>query len=174
MIFVDPELPVKVHNLLYVTPCSDHPFVKNPHALKFVNQVGKKNRNQYSNLRRIFVNRAPHWPRQISNMDEISPLLARYNFKEFVPDGLSLEAQADVFSSASVVIGIMGAGMTNMVFCGAETPILCLSPDGWPEPFFGIRLQCVTIRIVHYLGVQYLKIWSGLCIRDRSNCLLST
>lgn len=135
-IFIDPETPVRVHNLLYTTPCSDHPFLKNPHALEFIKKVGTQNKNVADNSMRIFVNRAQSWPRRIRNYDKISPLLARYGFKEFIPDGLSLKNQVDVFSSAGVIVGIMGAAMANMAFCQARTPILCLAPDGWPEPYF--------------------------------------
>jgi hypothetical protein len=134
--FVDPEIPVRVKDLLYVTPCSVHPFLKNPDALAFVRDLGRRTVASATPGRRLFVNRADHWPRRLTNIADLSPILSEHGFVELVTDGLSLREQIDAFAQAEIVAGIMGASMTSTVFCPPGTPLLYLAPSGWNEPFF--------------------------------------
>ncbi len=49
---------------------------------------------------------------------------------------MTFEEQVELFSDAAIVVGIMGAAMTNTIFCAPGTPIVHLSCKGWAEPYF--------------------------------------
>jgi len=134
--FVDRDIPLRVRDLLYVTPCSEHPFVKNPQALAYLRDLGQRAAPAAASERRLFVNRGERWPRRLSNFADLAPVLRDHGFEEIVTDDLSLREQIAAFAGAGIVAGIMGAGMTNTVFSPPGTPLLCLAPSGWAEPFF--------------------------------------
>lgn len=134
--FVDREIPVRVRNLLYVTPCSEHPFVKNPQAMAYVRDLGRRAAPAAAPGRRLFVNRAERWPRHLSNFADLVPVLRAHGFEDLIADDLSLREQIEAFAGADIVAGIMGASMTSTIFCPPGTPLLYLAPSGWMEPFF--------------------------------------
>lgn len=65
---------------------------------------------------RIFLTRNRKRLRYIENIHDLIPLLHKYNFHIADTDNLSLVKQAELFSNASHLIGIHGAGMTNIIF----------------------------------------------------------
>lgn len=134
--FVDPEVPLRVNDLLYVTPCSLHPFLKNPHAMNYVRDLGSRSVATGVPTRLLFVNRAERWPRRLTNIADLSTIFRERGFTELTTEGMSLREQIEAFAQAEVVVGIMGASMTSTVFCPPGTPLLYLAPSGWYEPFF--------------------------------------
>jgi capsular polysaccharide biosynthesis protein len=74
--------------------------------------------------------------RSLVNMDAIRGLLERRGFSIVEPEELSIAHQAAAFASADVVVGVMGATLTNTVFCRPRTRVIHLAPEGWLEPFY--------------------------------------
>ncbi len=65
---------------------------------------------------RIFIGRKPGRGRNILNMSEVRAVLDKYEFAYVECDELSVRQQVDVFQHAGYVIGIHGAGLTNIIF----------------------------------------------------------
>lgn len=70
------------------------------------------------NGKALFVNRTG--TRRITNFDKIKPILNEFDVKEFDPGKLNMREQAEVFNRATHIIGIHGAGLTNVMFCNYE------------------------------------------------------
>ena len=51
-------------------------------------------------------------------------VLASFKFEEILPEQLSVQEQAELFASASAVVGPHGAGLTNIVFCKPQTKVI--------------------------------------------------
>lgn len=66
--------------------------------------------------KRIFVNRNKKRGRNILNINEVTRILEKYSFEIIECDNLSIRQQIDVFQNAVHVIGIHGAGLTNIVY----------------------------------------------------------
>jgi hypothetical protein len=66
----------------------------------------------------IFINRAG--TRHIVNFKEVKSVLNKHSIDVFEPGNMNMKDQAKLFNSASHIIGIHGAGMTNLVFCNHE------------------------------------------------------
>ncbi len=90
---------------------------------------------------KIFVSRLKESKRQIVNQDELLPLLERRGFTIVTPGRLSLDEQCRSFSAARIIVGAMGAELTNMVFCAAGSRVLALVPQGMPDTFFWFLAQ---------------------------------
>jgi capsular polysaccharide biosynthesis protein len=64
----------------------------------------------------IFVNRSSLGTRHISNFDVLKPILENLRASIIDPGSMNVREQAELFNSATHVIGIHGAGMTNVAF----------------------------------------------------------
>ena len=71
---------------------------------------------QDTSQRRIFLKRTPSRGRHLTNADEVEEICRRHGFEIIDTDGMSFEDQARTFSQARYVIGVHGAGLTNLLF----------------------------------------------------------
>lgn len=97
-----------------------------------------------SGSRRLFVLRGANAAngRQFRNQDKVSALAQAYGFELVDPAGLDLVQQAALFSTAGVLLGAHGAGLTNLIFrAGAPCHIIELfSPTmGSPQYYMLAR-----------------------------------
>lgn len=141
--------------LYHVTPCSLEPALKSPEATatmrarllsgtrfarakyalgRLVSSADGGGRN---GGKRLFVDRAVSRGRTPTNRSEIVTFLKGRGFEIIDPEALSPRQQVVRFARASTVVGIMGAAMTNVVFCPPGSRILDIAPDPeWTDPFF--------------------------------------
>lgn len=141
--------------LYHATPCSYQPVAKSPAGIGSVRHLLRRNtrvarrralmeRMKAAPLdtlkgagRRIFIDRQQFRGRAIVNRAEIMPILEKRGFEIVDPETMSPTEQVVRFAYANFVVGIMGAAMTNTVFCLPGTRVVHLSPDaGWADPFF--------------------------------------
>jgi hypothetical protein len=83
--------------------------------------------NQVSN-RRIFIDRGLAATRRILNNEEFVDILKKYDFESVQLEKLSFNQQIKVFVEASFVLGVHGAGLTNIVFCRPDTKVVEILP----------------------------------------------
>lgn len=87
---------------------------------------------------RIYVDRSGGNTRMIENVSEFRELLQEYQFESVFLEDLEFEEQVHLFRHADVVLGVHGAGLTNMVFNRKPNsqlleilPPLCATGDYW-------------------------------------------
>lgn len=73
--------------------------------------------------RKIYVTRNDANYRLLSNEDEIYPLLKEEGFKRVFASELSFEEQVMLFSHAHIILGLHGAGLTNMMWMAANSVV---------------------------------------------------
>lgn len=88
-----------------------------------------------SALKRILIRR-PDGPRRISNEDALCRALVPHGFIPVNPAQLSLRQQISLLKDADVVIGALGAGLTNVVFAHRGALVINLAPATMPDTFF--------------------------------------
>ena len=124
-VYLDQEKPCKVQELLltsYTAPTGNYNkllLVKLAKRFrKWVVEEGQKNSNQDlgHSKRKIYVSRANTYRRKISNESELLPIFNKYQFEIIFPENLRFEDQIKLYYSSSVLIGLHGAGLTNMMF----------------------------------------------------------
>lgn len=136
--FIAPDRPCRLRDLYYATPVSYHPRTKNPAAIDFVRSRAAVRipASESQATRKLFVARRPPNSRAIVNFDELWGFLAGLGFEMVEPEVLDFAGQVTLFRDAKIVVGQMGAGMTNSLFCRPATSLIYLAPIGWPEPFY--------------------------------------
>ncbi len=98
--------------------------------------------------RAIFIMRSAKSGRYLENLYQLKPILKEYKVEVVDTDGMSLQEQIELMQSASHLIGIHGAGMTNMAFRGsAHLKILELNPAN--------RISCHYYWLANTLGYTY-------------------
>ena len=135
-----PDMPVVEHpdneiwefaHLHYVPPMD-----KRPDALEALRRAVLGPGLAPPPNRRLFVSRGADESRRLVNETEIVALCERRGFLAVDPALLSLRDQAALFQSASVIVGVKGAAMTNAIFCRPGASMVLLSPDDFRDPFF--------------------------------------
>jgi len=87
--------------------------------------------------RRIFISRADAKTRRILNQAEVDGVLAEFNYESCELTGRTFADQRALFAQASHVVGVHGAGLTNILFAPTGTQVLeilppmCAVPDYW-------------------------------------------
>lgn len=65
---------------------------------------------------KVFISRNDANRRRLQNRDEIMSILSNRGYKSYELASLSFEQQVKLFSQAEEVIGVHGAGLTNLIF----------------------------------------------------------
>lgn len=65
--------------------------------------------------KKIYLSRRDATSRRLINEDEILKILSSHGFEAVALEGLSLEAQINLFSQASHIVAVHGAGLTNLL-----------------------------------------------------------
>jgi capsular polysaccharide biosynthesis protein len=132
-----PRITYSFHELHYVTPTSFHPALKSPQALDFAAAVSTPpSPVDGAAAARIFVTRGPARTRTLINNDAIEEFLHSFGFVTIDVEAMDVADQIRAFYGAKLVVGVMGAAMTNTLFCAPRTRVIHLAPQGWTEPFF--------------------------------------
>ena len=140
VIAVELEAKVFFEELFFVTPVSNHPISKSPEALAYVAHnalsIPLPEEDAERLPSRIFVKRAVSGSRDLLNQSEVEGFLGQSGFVSLDTATMPFMLQAGLFRNAELVIGCMGASMTNSVFSKAGTGVGYLAPNGWIEPFY--------------------------------------
>jgi capsular polysaccharide biosynthesis protein len=95
--------------------------------------------------------------RMCVNEDEVVFLFEKYGFKEVFCEDYSMKEKIGLFKSAKFVAGPIGGGMSNIIFCNADTNVLLINS---PE-FFKInkRLEYALehTNLYHFNQTQFVE-----------------
>lgn len=138
--FLELNRPYRFETLFYATPVSYHPILKSQRALEYAAAAHLAGRPWWERLRRthtkLLVVRRQSRGRVLHNLDTVVTRLEQHGFRVVDPESLSVAHQASLFAAADIVVGVMGAAMTNTIFCRSGSRIIHLAPEGWLEPFY--------------------------------------
>jgi capsular polysaccharide biosynthesis protein len=83
-------------------------------------------------FKKIYISRSKAYRRRVINEAEVVNLLQRYQFEICFLEDLSFEKQVKLLYQAKFVVGLHGAGLTNMMFMQKGSSVLefCANDDG--------------------------------------------
>lgn len=111
--------------------------------------------------KRIFLTRSQKAGRYISNMKDIEPVLKKYGFEIADTGEMSFQEQVDTFAGAEFIIGIHGAGNTNIIFAD-------WSRLKFMEVMPADRIACHYYWLANTLCVNYNVIKGGVLDKQKS------
>ena len=129
---------IKAKNLIV----TDHPVVVSGNATEDTHNIpawiiywlrktflSKKILNNDKNKSKIYIDRGEsindsQTKRLISNEEEVKNYLLKNNFTIMKFHEIEFGKQVDIFNKADCVVGLHGAGLTNLVFCKPKTKVI--------------------------------------------------
>lgn len=116
---------------------------------------------------KIFIGRKKASKRLLLNEEEVKKALEKKNFKTVYLEDLSVKEQIMLFFNAIQIVGVHGAGLTNLLFSQAGSLVLELFPVNYVN-------QCYwTIASYNELEYAYL-LGEGVDITDENNHLFDS
>ncbi|MEI9917928.1 MAG: glycosyltransferase family 61 protein [Bacteroidota bacterium] len=112
------------------------------HRKDLFDEVFKPLRIDTQVSKRVFINRGKSRLRTIGNFEEVMNVLRKHSIEIIDPDLLSPAEQQTIFSQASFIAGIHGAGFTNVYFRNGNCSVLEIFPPPSEDylPFHYIML----------------------------------
>ena len=100
----------------------------------FINDIRKRALHRYASRdatrprARLYVSRADAHHRHVRNERELRAVLGALGFEVLEPGRMTFEAQVQAFAHARCVVGVHGAGLTNIIWTPPGADILELLP----------------------------------------------
>jgi capsular polysaccharide biosynthesis protein len=136
VLFVDASRTYRIPKLYYASPVSYHPIRKHPLALDFLTTRVAQAIPGEGGAERVFLERGAGTGRAMVNEAQIVARLRQSGFAIIRPDRMSFAEQVLALRNARLVVGQMGAAMTNAIFASGDAVLIHLAPEGWIEPFY--------------------------------------
>ncbi|MDG1992257.1 MAG: glycosyltransferase family 61 protein [Pirellulales bacterium] len=108
--------------------------------------LGLQDANDSEPKRLIYIERA-HSRRPV-NADEFSAWRRKHGFDDVWLEDMSFAEQIALFQQAKVVLGVHGAGLTNIIHCRPGTLVVEFMPAGLNRPCYPVLSQLFNLRHV--------------------------
>ncbi|HUW28688.1 MAG TPA: glycosyltransferase 61 family protein [Sulfuriferula sp.] len=129
--------------LLYPSPITNHPAWKSNVSVIYCEQLAKKisaldnsGLEISTSSEYLYVSRSAGFKRRPTNEGDVIDLLVAAKFTVIYPERMSVQEQIVTFSRAKIIVGILGAAMTNIIFSPQMAQIIMFTPDSIPGYFF--------------------------------------
>ncbi|MEB3333649.1 MAG: glycosyltransferase family 61 protein [Cyanobacteriota bacterium] len=104
--------------------------------------------------RRLFISRQGARSRRCLNEDALMAQLAPLGFERLHLEALPMRQQLEAFASAEVVVGVHGAGLTNLVACRQGATLVELLPGDGPFNHYFLMASLLGVRHGHLIGTR--------------------
>lgn len=105
-----------------------------------------------STMRRLFISRRGARSRRCLNEDALMARLAPLGFERLQLEALPVRQQLEAFAGAEVVVGVHGAGLTNVVACREGATLVELLPGDGPFNHYFLMASILGVRHGHLMG----------------------
>jgi hypothetical protein len=111
---------------------------------KLLNAI-KQYENVYQFNTKIFISRQDASARNIINEDEVFALLEQFGFQRYHLTKMSIKEQIILFKNAEIIIGPLGSGLSNILFC---------NPDVKMRELYQARRDCTIWNLSQMVGIH--------------------
>lgn len=132
------------------------------------NSIIRKKKNEIK--RKLYVSRRDAKTRKFVNEEEVIDLLRKYDFKIVELSNYDFSSKVELFNSADVIIGLTGAGLTNLMFCRENAHVIEIFPENFVNYFYasiagqlGLNYDCLIVRNNSFLN-KISKYYGDLAI----------
>jgi capsular polysaccharide biosynthesis protein len=140
--------PIRYETLLLLDGLTNHGIYQSPLCARILSGLAvKAPRGPY---KRIFVRRRAT-TRPLVNEAAVEAALKARGFIAIDPARMTLGEQVTLFKGARLVVGALGAAMTNLAFCDEGTRVVMLTAASFPDTFFWFLCRH---RRHHYLEIR--------------------
>ena|GEM_PF-1812268 len=124
-------------------PCPDHQTNIHPASVQLLREQFNGTTPLPKGSKRLYISRSLARRRHLANEDELFAQLKLRGFEKIHLDQMPFGEQIARFNEADFVIGIHGAGLSNIVFAPSHCTLIELTAKQWPNPCFqNLAKQC--------------------------------
>jgi hypothetical protein len=127
---------VAFDELLYPTPITVQPWIKAPRVIRFLEALGRSMPQARPGPKRIYVTRDPKDSRRLLDEEPVLRIVTQAGYQVVSPGNLDFSAQVAAFREATHVVGILGAGLSNLAFAPRGVHLLALTSETMQDDFF--------------------------------------
>jgi capsular polysaccharide biosynthesis protein len=102
--------------------------------------------------RRLLLSRRQARNRRCCNEDQLLAALTPLGFERVDLEQRSVQDQWQLFAEAAIVMGVHGAGFTNLVACQPGALVVELVPDQGPYSHYYLMASALGLRHGHLIG----------------------
>ena len=106
----------------------------------------EKQQHNFNFSKKVFISREDATTRKMLNEQDVFNVFEKYGFKKYVLSQMSIVEQIALFQGADIIIGSLGSGMTNVIFCKPNVKIFDI---------FQHRCDCTIFYMCQTLGLEY-------------------
>ncbi len=128
------HVPTFFETLYCVQGLTMHGIYMSPLVFNAIDKLSEPARPTPS--RRLYIKRGEGLSRSIVNAGAFEKRLLAQGFSVIEPEKLDFAEQIAQFKGAESIVGIAGAGMTNIAFSGSNANVVILYPQSMPDTFF--------------------------------------
>ncbi|ACL61107.1 glycosyltransferase family 61 protein [Methylobacterium nodulans] len=141
--------PVFVERLIVVDGLAFHTQYLSPFVMTCLDEIAAS--VPPADIDRLYASRGRGASRDFVNEPAVADHLSKLGYINKFAGELSFTDQISVFHGCSSVVGVMGAALTNIVFCKPGTTVYCFMPSSACEVLFwriaeARRLKYIEIR----------------------------
>jgi hypothetical protein len=159
-----PDMVLRVADLIVVDGLTEHGGYMAPLAVQACTALGETVPTGPPQL--LFVSRTGADRRNFADSAAADRVARSLGWTVVHPEGRDFRSQVALFKGALGIVGILGAGMTNMVFARPGTRVVNLAPAAMPDNFFWFIAQLRGLRYEEYRCAQ----WTGQPDREAKDC----
>lgn len=111
--------------------------------------------------RRLYIPRRNVGMRQVVNEPAVEAALRRLGFEVFDNAEHNVREQVRAFRDSSIVVSPHGAGLSNIVYCDAGTPVVEMVPEGYDQGVTSYR------SLADLFGLNYTQLFAREAMPDR-------
>lgn len=139
----------KIHNLIYPThdiQIGDY----NDESIRLVRTTFNKMHLVNQPYRKIFIRRTDQTKRRILNEVAVLAIFRKHNFEIVEFESLTFQSQLQIMAQTKVLVGVHGAGLTNMIFMSPQSSVLELTSRINGEHYYYYSLGSACLHKYYY------------------------
>ena len=111
--------------------------------------------------RRLYIPRRNVNMRQVVNESAVEAAMGQLGFEVFDNAQHSVREQVRAFRDASIIVSPHGAGLSNIVYCDAGTPVVEVVPEGYNQGVTSYR------SLADLFALPYTQVFAREAVPDR-------
>jgi len=106
----------------------------------------EQQKHDYQFNKKVFISRQDASMRKVINEDEVFALFEAQDFVRYHLTKMSVIEQIALFNNAEIIVGSLGSGLTNLIFCNPDVQIIEL---------YQARRDCTIWNLSQMVGLQH-------------------
>jgi len=147
---LDSDRSVRANQLLVSNlPCS--PGATLPSILKEIRRTFRSI-DSFEDKRRLYVSRQQASGRRLKRSDAVEEVLRDLGFEFVFSESMSHSKRREIFGSASVILGVHGAGLTNMIYAPDNCRVIEIMNPGYRNVAYWLLAESLDLEYTSLVG----------------------